>query len=66
MGYVRRLTDAGYTPDQIVTLMDGRVTQRTVYRWGNGGSDPQNPLTLAKLEKLADRLAPPALVAAAS
>jgi hypothetical protein len=55
---VKRLQDRGYTPSQIAVFMNDRVSERTVYRWGKGGSDPQNPADLRALQNLADRLAP--------
>jgi hypothetical protein len=55
---VGRLTEVGYSPEQISTFMHGRVSARTIYRWGSGGSDPQNPSDLDELKRLADALAP--------
>ena len=54
MGLVKRLTDIGYTPEQIAVFMGGRVSARTIYRWGAGGSDPQNDVAMGELRRLAD------------
>ena len=55
---VRRLVDRGFSPEQIASALNGRVSSRTVYRWGQGGSDPQNDSDLDELRRLADTLAP--------
>jgi hypothetical protein len=38
---VRRLSDAGYSPTKVASMLDGRLSYRALYRWQNGESQPQ-------------------------
>lgn len=48
----RLVQDAKMTPAEISEALDGRVSERTIYRWGNGDSSPQNSTDLIALEEL--------------
>jgi|688.fasta_scaffold112140_2 hypothetical protein len=49
---VRNLLDSGKTAEQISKDLDGRVSPRTIYRWRNGESSPQQPSDLEALRRL--------------
>lgn len=52
-GLVVKLTkEAGMTPQEISEALEGRVSSRTIYRWGNGESEPQNSTDREALETL--------------
>ncbi len=38
----RLIKEANLSPNDIAHLLNGRISSRTVYRWGKGESYPQN------------------------
>jgi len=38
---VTRLSDAGYPPQKVESMIEGRVSYRALYRWKNGEAQPQ-------------------------
>lgn len=50
---VQALMDLGMTPQEISDGIEGRVSMRTIYRWGKGESVPQNQTNLQALVDLA-------------
>ena len=39
---IRLIKEAKLSPNDIAQLLNGRISSRTVYRWGKGESYPQN------------------------
>lgn len=50
---VNALMDLGMTPQEISDGVEGRVSMRTIYRWGKGESVPQNQTHFQALVDLA-------------
>jgi hypothetical protein len=48
---VQRLLDAGHTPDSISEGIGNRVSSRTIYRWKNGQTEPQQQSDLTALKR---------------
>lgn len=48
----RLVKEAEMTPAEISEALGGRVSERTIYRWGNGDSSPQNTTDFSALEEL--------------
>lgn len=58
-GLVTRLTDeAKMTQQEISEALDGRVSTRTIYRWGKGESAPGNHSDAEALRDLVRRRCP--------
>ncbi len=38
---VNRLSDAGYPPQKVESMIEGRVSYRALYRWKNEEAQPQ-------------------------
>jgi hypothetical protein len=38
---VNRLSDAGYPPQKVESMIEARVSYRALYRWKNGEAQPQ-------------------------
>ena len=48
----------GYSLAQIAKMMQGRVSQRTLYRWINGKSIPQREIDLSALKQIKEMCCP--------
>lgn len=49
---IRLLSEARLSPIEISEALGGRVSSRTVYRWANGESSPQNASDFEALKAL--------------
>lgn len=38
---IQLFSDAGYSPQKLVPMLDARVSYRALYRWKNGDAKPQ-------------------------
>lgn len=56
---VQDLLDLKMTPQEISEAMDGRVSPRTIYRWGKSESYPQNEKDLRVLIDIHSRFTSP-------
>ena len=50
---IRRLSDAGYSPTKVASMLDGRLSYRALYRWQNGESQPQRKMDYTAVLDLA-------------
>ena len=53
---LRKLSDHGYSPQDISVAMKDRISWRTLYRWNNGERTPKRRSDVVALEELVARL----------
>lgn len=53
---VQRLSEAGYAPAKLETMLHGRISYRALYRWRNGEAMPQRSADYGAVYELAEAL----------